>query len=329
MASPNATFTEMVSTTLREHRKELADNVSDHIALLMRLNKRGNKRVVDGGYEIVEPLDYAENSTYQRYSGYDTLNVQASDVLSAAKFDWKQAAIHVTASGLELRQNSGKNQLIALVAARVKNAMRTAKNNLASDVYSDGTATNQINGLQALVANQGTGTVGGINSSTFSFWQNVKQHADDPIQGNGAITTSKTTIQSLMLPAYLRVTRGTDKPDLITADETYFTFYEESLTDLKRYGTDEMADGGFMSLKYKTADVVFDASGGEWSSGHPSSTMYMLNTDYLSCVAHRDADWTEVPEQRAVNQDAVVIPMIWQGNLTVSNRALQAVIVET
>ncbi len=326
MASPNATFTEMVTTTLREHRKALADNVSNHIALLMWLSKSGKKRTVDGGYEIVEPLDYAENSTYQRYSGYEVLNVQASDVLSAAKYDWKQAAVHVTASGRELRQNSGKNRLIQLVDSRIKNAMRTAKNNMATDVYSDGTATNQINGLQALVADAGTGTVGGINSSTYSFWQNVVQSAASPIQGGGAITPGSGTIQSLMLPLWLRLTRGTDKPDLITADETYFTYYEESLTDLKRYTSDDEGKGGFESLKYKSADVVFDASGGNYSSGHPSSHMYFLNTDFMSLVAHEDADWTEVPEQRAVNQDAVVIPMIWQGNLCTSNRSLQGVL---
>ena len=54
--------------------------------------------------------------------------------------------------------------------------------------------------------------------------------------------------------------------------------------------------------------------------------MYFLNTDFLSLVAHEDADWMEVPEQRAVNQDAVVIPLIWQGNLCTSNRSLQGVL---
>ena len=57
MASPNSTFTEMVTTTLRQHRKELADNVSEHNAFLARLKKKGNTTVIDGGYEIVEPLD--------------------------------------------------------------------------------------------------------------------------------------------------------------------------------------------------------------------------------------------------------------------------------
>ena len=215
MASPNSTFTEIVSTTLREHKKSLADNVSNNNALWRRISEKGRIQVLDGGYEIVEPLDYAENSTYQRYSGYDVLNVSASDVISAAKFDWKQSAVHVTASGLELRQNAGKNQIINLAKARITNAMRTFANNLSSDMYSDGTTSNQMGGLQAVISDAGTGTVGGINSGTYTFWKSTLQSAASPLQGGGAITPSKSTIQSLMLPLYLELSRGNDQPDLV------------------------------------------------------------------------------------------------------------------
>jgi hypothetical protein len=319
MASPNSTFTEMVSTTLREHKKSIADNVSNHNALLMKLNAAGNLRTLDGGYEIVEPLDYAENSTFQRYSGFDTLNIQASDVISAAKYDWKQSAVHVVASGLELRQNSGRNQLISLARARLTNAIRTFRNNTSTDVYSDGTASNQMNGLQALVSDAGTGTVGGINSSTFTFWKSTLQSAASPLQGGGAITVSKSTFQSLMLPLWLTLTRGQDRPNLLVTDDSYFTFYEESLTDNKRYTADEEGQGGFISLKYKTAPVIYD-------DACPAAHMYFLNTDFLKLVAHRDANFTEVDKKESVNQDGSVVPIIWQGNMTVSNRALQGVI---
>ena len=172
MASPNSVFTEMVTTTLRNHARKVVDNVSDHNALFRLLKEKNKIESVSGGYEIVRPLEYAENDTFQRYSGYDTLNIGASDVLSAAKFDWAQAAIHVTASGSELRKNNGKEAMINLVKARIKNAMNTAANNMSVDIYSDGALTNQIGGLAHLVQNDGTGTVGGINSSTHTFWKN-------------------------------------------------------------------------------------------------------------------------------------------------------------
>ncbi len=63
MASPNSTFDEIVTTTLRKHRREIADNVSENNALYKRLTKRGKVKLDDGGSEIAIPLDYAENST--------------------------------------------------------------------------------------------------------------------------------------------------------------------------------------------------------------------------------------------------------------------------
>ena len=324
MPSPNSTFTEIVTTTLREHKEKLTDNISKNNALLARLTAKGKIDVIDGGYEIAIPLEYAENSTYQRYSGYDTLNVSGSDVFTAAKFDWKQSAVHVTASGLELRQNSGKNQLIKLAKSRLMNALRTAKNNMSGDVYSDGSLSNQMNGLQALVADAGTGTVGGIVSGTYTFWKNVVQSAASPLQGGGAIIPSATTIESLMLPLWLELTRGGDQPDLIVSSNDYFTFFEQSQLSLKRYNDTQMGEAGFTSLKYKSADVIFD--GGTKGGGIPSAHMYFLNTDYLGLTVHNDANWTELDEKMSVNQDAEVIPIIWQGNLTVSNRSLQGVL---
>lgn len=322
MASPNSTFTELVSTTFNKHRKEVADNVSNNNALLRRLKTKGRTRHEDGGLSIVCPLDYAANGTYQRYSGYDTLNVAASDVISAAQYNWKQIAVNVVASGLEMRINKGETRIINLVKARIKNAIRTFKNSFSSDVYSDGTATNQIGGLQALVSDLGTGTVGGINSSTFSFWLSSLQLASAPLGGGSAVTISATTIEAQMLGAWLNQVRGDDHPDLIVADNNYFTFYESSQVSLKRYSGDGggSVSGGFPSLRYKNADVIFDGG-----SGIATNRMYFLNTDYLELVVHEDADMTTMDEMKPYNQDAAVIPILWMGNLTCSNRDLQLV----
>src|SRR6185369_1432945 len=144
--SPNAIFTELVSTTFRKHGKQFIDNVSKNNALYKEIADKGQVTLEDGGLTLVEPLDYASNITYQRYSGYDTLNVNASDVLTSAEFQWRQIAINVVASGLEMRINKGDSRIIALVKSRIKNAIRTFKNNFSVDIYSDGTLANQIGG---------------------------------------------------------------------------------------------------------------------------------------------------------------------------------------
>jgi hypothetical protein len=304
----------------------MSDNVSNNNLLFHKMFERGNFRDdVDGGYEIVEPLEYAENSTFQRYSGYDTLNVAPSDVLSAAKFDWVQAAVHITASGRELRINNGGNRLINLVQSRINNAMNTMANNLSTDIYSDGTTANQIGGLQHIISDAGTGTVGGINSTTFSFWKSLVQSAASPLQGGGAITPSKSTIKSLMQPLWMEATRGSDKPDLIVADNVYYQYYWEALSDLQRYTDTQKASSGFETLKFATADVHFDG-GSAHGGGIPSAHMYFINTKYMKFVVHPQANMTVMDEKVSVNQDAVVVPVLFQGQMTCSNRSLQGVV---
>ena len=266
-------------------------------------------------------MEYAANTTYQRYSGYDVLNIGAVDVLSAAEYPWRQVAVNLAVSGLEMRTNSGENRIINFVKAKVKNAQHSFANGLSADLYSDGTAANQINGLQALIADAGTGTVGGINSSTYAFWQNIVQSAAAPLQGGSAITPSPTSIESLMLPLWIKLTRGMDMPDLIVMSDDYFTMFEQSQTSLKRYTPDQNGQAGMVSMKYKSADVFFDSSG-----GIPAAHAYFLNTKYMDLVVHQDANMTMLDDVESINQDAFVKTIIWQGNLALSNRFLQGVL---
>lgn len=318
MPSPNTTFTELVSTTFRKHRREIKDNLSNRNALLKYMMKRGNTRTESGGLTIVTPLDYTTNSTYQRYSDWDTLNVAQSETISAAEYQWRQIALNVVASGRELRINSGETRIINLAKARIKNAIRTFNNSFSSDLYSDGSLTNQINGLSAIIA-ESTGTsLGGISAGTWSFWEPTKTDASDL-----SVTPSATTIENgLMLPTWLSVDRGPDdQPDLIVADNNYYAFFESSQVSLKRYNDRASANAGFVTLKYKNADVIFDGN-----SGIATNRMYFINTNYLELVTHEDADLTVMEDMRPINQDGSVTPILWMGNLTCSNRKLQAVI---
>jgi hypothetical protein len=320
MASPSSVFTELVTSTLRNHPSEIADNVSQNNALWRYLKRKGKIDLEDGGYEIVRNLDYANNSTYQRYSGYDTLNIGQTQVLTAAKFEWMQAAVNVTASGRELRMNSGDNAIFNLSKSKLKNAVRTAANYMSIDVYSDGALTNQMGGLAYIIQTNGQGTVGGINSGTYSFWRNQFLEAT----GTNAVT--KSNIKGFMNTLYLSLVRGADKPDLIVSSHDFFAMYWESLQDQQRYTNDkDEATAGFRALKYVDADVIFDSNS---NFSTTAEKMYFLNTDYLGLVVHRDANWSQMDDKVSVNQDAVVIPMLWMGNLVCSNRSLQGILLD-
>ena len=55
---------------------------------------------------------------------------------------------------------------------------------------------------------------------------------------------------------------------------------------------------------------------------------YFLNTDYLYVAQHKDAKWTADDEKKPINQDAIVQPYYWAGNMATSNRALQGVLLD-
>lgn len=67
MASPGTSiitaWSELASTTYRNHAKTPVDNVSHQNALWRRIGEKGNARVESGGLTIVQPLDYQANST--------------------------------------------------------------------------------------------------------------------------------------------------------------------------------------------------------------------------------------------------------------------------
>ncbi len=326
MAIPNSTMTEIVTTTLRNRTGKLADNVSKNNMLLKRLRSKGKIKTVSGGRTIVQELEYAENGTFKRYSGYEALNISVSDVATAAEFNYAQAAVAISISGLEQLQNNGESAIIDLLEARIGNAERTLTNNIALDCYADGTADGgrQIGGLALLISNTPTtGTVGGIDASATAatFWRNIKYSS---VTDGGAAATS-ANIQHYMNKTYVQLVRGADKPDLIIADNNYWTLYLESLQGIQRITTTGEATAGFDSLKYMNADVVLDGGVG---GGAPTSSMYFLNTDYIFFRPHTDRNFTPLGDDRfAVNQDAMVKLIGFAGNMTVSNRRLQGVLI--
>lgn len=315
---------QVVTTTLRKRMPDIIDNMSDNVPFYYRVRQRNNMKV-GGGRDIVIPLDYAENASFQWYSGYETVNIGINDIIDAATYDWKQASVAVSFSGLELLRNSGREALIKVTSAKINNARRTFVNQMGAGVHADGTGTGgkEIGGLGLLVPTTNTNTVGGIDANTHTWWQN--EVLDFSTYNSGATTASN--IQAAMQKLYSSLQRNRDKPDLIPMSGEYYTRYWASLTAIQRIsGTDE-GKAGFSSLKFVNADVINEGGVGgnmDDSGSVSNATMFMLNTEYVGLLTHSDRNIEIVGgERQSVNQDAHVQLMLWAGNMWVSNRQLQ------
>jgi len=316
VATPNSSFSDVIATSLQGYSGTLADNITNHNALLKQIDKKGNKKTATGR-TIVQELEFAENATVQWYSGAETLDVGPSETFTAAEFNYKQLAGNVVINGLEEIQNSGKEAVHNLLKSRIKNLEKSLKNTLATALYADGTGSSskEVGGLQHLVADTNTNTVGGISGTTYSWWRNYVYDFS-----TAGVTASATTIQHAMNLAWLNTVRGSDKPDIITAGSTYWLYYLESLQVNQRFADDKGAGAGFTNVVYMgNVPVVYDDQ-------CSATRMYMLNSDYLFLRPANGREFVPLGEKSSVNQDAIVMPVVWAGNMTTSNRSLQAVI---
>ena len=323
MAFANSSISDIIATNIQSRTGELADNVTNNNALLRRLKERGNVKTFSGGNVILQEIMYNDSATSNTnsYSGYEVLNVSQNSPISAAQFSITQYASAVSISGLEMIQNSGKEAIIDLLDGRMAVAEAQLANRISGDIYLDGTGNSgkNITGLGAAVPDApSTGTYGGINRATFSFWQSVAYSGTT----NGGSAVSASNIQSYMDALAVQLIRGTDKPDLIVCDNNYYKLYLQSLQSIQRItdGGNSSAGAGFASLKYYGAgmasDVVLDGGIGNAAT---SNHMWFLNTKYMMFRPHADRNFVPIGgERQAVNQDALVRLIGFAGNLTSS-----------
>jgi len=330
MAFANSAITDIIATTIQSRSGELADNLTNNNALLRRLKQKGNVRPFSGGNVILEEIMYNDTSTNNAnsYSGYEMINISPDSPISAAQFGITQYADAVTMSGLEGLQNSGKEQIIDLLDGRMKVSEARLLNRIAGDIYLDGTGNGgkNITGLAAAVPDDpSTGTYGGINRATWSFWKSQKYSGTT----DGGAAVSASNIQQYMTTLALRLVRGNDKTDLIVADGNYYGLYVNSLQAIQRVTSEDSAAAGFASIKFygggMAADVVMDGGiGASATANH----MWFLNTNYIFLRPHKDRNFVPIGgERQAVNQDAIVKLYGWAGNLTTSGAQFQGVLI--
>ena len=322
MAFANSAITDIIATTIQSRSGELADNLTQNNAILQRLQQKGNVRPFSGGNVILEEIMYDDAATNNAnsYSGYEVLNIAPDSPISAAQYKISQYADSVTMSGLEMLQNSSKEAIIDLLDGRMQVSEARLLNRISGDLYGDGTGNGgkNLDGLAAAVAvSPSSGTYGGINRATWTFWRNQ-------------ITTGATSVNILakMTEAAIKQIRGTDKADLIVAGNTMYQYYVGALQSIQRIAAEESGAAGFASLKFygggTSADVVL---GGGYGSQETATYMYMLNTNYIFLRPHKERNFVPIGgERQSINQDAIVKLYGWAGNLTASNSFLQGLL---
>jgi hypothetical protein len=325
----NPNFSTILSTTLNNYRKTLTDNIFMDRPLAWHLvESKKRVRMEDGGVKIIEPLRYAAGQATS-YTGWDQIAITPQTGLTAAEYDWKQIVATVAISKLEQLQNSGDQQVINLVKAKVEQAEDTLKDLVNTMLWADGTGNSGKHwaGILSYITTANS-SVGGIDGATQAYWRNT---IVDP--GTAVPITLAHLFQAINTAA-----NGNDKVDAMFTSLAIYGKVEALFQPQVQYMDVKAANAGFDNLTVKGVPLFFDNAGTT-----PAATkVFGVNSKYLTVVGHSDdwfvnGDFTDAGQNTAsahatsgaattVNGKYSLITAT--GNLVCSNRARQFVLTD-
>lgn len=309
----NANYDEILATTLANHQSTLVDNVFTARPFAFFMKRAGQIQVEDGGHKIVVPTMYEQNSTFGTYSGSDSISTTEQAGISAAEYDWRQAAVSVTINGLEEAKNSGDRAVLNLLKAKIDQAEQTITEQFDSMwLTGDGTGNGgkDWNGLANLIGDSASTvtTVGNISATTNTWWRSSRFTVGGALSLTGATGMNK---------AYNTPSEGNDQPQFVLTTQAVYEGYEALLQPNMRYESTELGDAGFLNLMFKKAPVLFDRY-------VPTGFMYFINPKYLKLVVMAGKFMTPTKFKEPTNQDIRVAQILSYGNLTITNRKRQS-----
>lgn len=301
-----------INTAIRQtYLPQVVDNIFLSNALLMLLLKGAKKQ--RGGLKVRVPVEYEDAGNSQgSYSGYEVLNTEQPEILDTAIYDWAQAYAAINISGRDEMMNMGSDGIIDLIEARMKNAEKRLKK-VFTDFLFAAAGANASDEISSILDIIGTGrTLGGINSSTYTWWD-AKTLANGAANYTELITdTDEDYLIKDMANVWNQCSDGPDTPNLIITDDPTMEAYEHIIGKNARYeGTSILADAGWQVFHFKGAQMVADKS-------CTATNMYFLNLRYLYFKVHPDRNFSFKPFREPVNQDAKTAFIFWMGQFVTS-----------
>lgn len=283
----------------RKFGKRPQDNIFKSNALFYFLGEEGFKEEADGGRLIEMGFTYAENTTFRSYGELETLDTTRITVFDAARYDWRICAGTVVYSELErLRAAGDSSKYGDLIGDKLDNGKTSHIASMNRQCWSDGTGNGgqDIGGVQLLISTTPTtGSVGGVNRATWSFWRNQ--------QTSGAKTTSAyDNLRAAMRSIYNQCSRGgvEETPQSWMTTRTIFEGYQSILLANERIEYEDKtkhADAGI-----KNTVVKFMGADGSFDEDAPSGNVYFFNNQNLK-LCYLSGGWMKMyPKVDPANQ---------------------------
>ena len=300
MAIPTRTETlnTFVSSTAEHRRPGLIDNFFGSAPLLARLRKR--KKVTLRGGEVIKVSHIYAGMPAGSYGRGDEFGTEVTEFATTLVFNWKFCRAEVNLNVIDVDLNESPEQTFDLVEAAMENGELSLMDDMADQLFTDGTGNSNkdLDGLAIAVSR--TGTYGGLARGTDSQGSSIRAAAEDTTGGALALATINTHFGTCTI--------GRKKPDLLVTTQTLFNRIWERSQPSEQNKPNAMRDIGFEAVGFNGADVTVD-------SHCPSGFLYLLNTEFFEWYVHRKWDFRFRGFMEPANQQAQIGQLITWGNL--------------
>lgn len=328
----------------QEYTKQLVKVISEDNYINKRLMPKSES--IDGGKHIAVPLRYGVEN-FGVLGEYDSISAVIGtagasadkDILDEARYSWTHLYGDVNISEQKMSvENAGKRRLLNLVKVRTQNLADTFKDGMSDMLFAESdTGFDSLHKICATASN----TVGGIDGSNSNYdggalslfnWNPVIVDPAGAVYYSDLVDpTSEYYIMKILRNIVGQLTIGSDKPTVILTTQVIWDAYEQVLSDLKRFGANYKADGGFDVLKFRNIDVAVDnhVQGGSLdANASTTGAMYVLNEDYIGFYHHADFKFKSTPWKRLEDKKVYRTELDWYGGMGVSRRDMQGAVVD-
>ena len=222
-----------------------------------------------GGKYLIEPLIHTGQSNVRSVGRMEQASLSMVDPVTAAEYAITEYVAPIAIPALDEVQASGMDARLNLVETYITNARMSAERQLSVDLWATSkTRTTDIDPIPLLITTDGTGTIGNINASTYTFWKN--KFIDTVTFSSAGLAKMDKMVND--------VSAGNQgfRPGLIVTTQTIYEAYMEQARDANVISTTpgkgqgRIADLGFEVANFRGIPIV-------WDENCPSGRMYFLN----------------------------------------------------
>ena len=327
------TYDNITAITRKYWLKKFPQLVYDQSILLQKLAAKGTKP--ESGASIMQPVMYS-GLNGGSYDPFDTFDISGKEIITSANFNWKYYQVGIVLSRDELLKNAGPEGVKKVMDAKMKMAQLTMTDNLAVDLFALGVTAPSDSGtklhcLDSMLDNavsgttmqldsaNGTAVYGGLSKKTYYTWWSG-QTQDGGGDGNGPVHLYLNQL-------YGAVVDGAIRPNLMIGHNNSLTAFVASQQSYQRYMKQDTLDAGFITAEFNGIPFVADLHVSDTgTTTEASNRVYMLNTDFIDLVVHRDENFRLEPFAKPVDQAVIVGHVMWAGELTSSDPSRSGVL---